>query len=59
MLGVLEWPDLIRSSMTGTEVAQAAIRLARDHTGRQKILRFEGQYHGWLDNVLIWPRADG
>lgn len=42
-----------RFNLSGSEVVQAAIRLARAVTGRTKILRFEGHYHGWLDNVLI------
>jgi glutamate-1-semialdehyde 2,1-aminomutase len=50
------WADMIRFSMTGTEAVQAAFRLARAVTGRQKIIRFEGHYHGWLDNVLISDR---
>ena len=40
-------------SNTGTEAVQAAIRIARAHTGRDKILKFEGHYHGWLNNVLV------
>ncbi|HEV7274874.1 MAG TPA: aspartate aminotransferase family protein [Devosiaceae bacterium] len=49
----LGWPDMVRLNMTGTEAVQAAFRLARAVTGRKRIIRFEGQYHGWLDNVLI------
>ena len=44
---------MVRFRMTGTEAVQAALRLARAVTGRRRIIRFEGQYHGWLDNVLI------
>ncbi len=40
-------------SNTGTEAVQAALRLARAHTGRTKIIKFEGHYHGWLNNVLV------
>lgn len=47
------WADRVRLGMTGTESVQAAFRLARAITGRRRIVRFEGQYHGWLDNVLI------
>lgn len=50
------WAEMIRFSMTGTEAVQAALRLARASTGRTKIIRFEGHYHGWLDNVLISQR---
>ena len=47
------WADMVRFSLTGTEAVQAALRLARAVTGRRRFVRFEGQYHGWLDNVLI------
>lgn len=38
---------------TGTEAVQLAIRLSRAYTGRQKIIRFDGHYHGWVDNIAI------
>jgi glutamate-1-semialdehyde 2,1-aminomutase len=41
----------VRFGSSGTEVIQAALRLARAATGRQLIVKFEGHYHGWLDNV--------
>ena len=40
-------------SNTGSEAVQAAFRLARAATGRSKILKFEGHYHGWLNNTLV------
>src|SRR5262249_32215501 len=40
----------IRFGSSGSEVAQAAMRLARAATGRHTILKFEGHYHGWFDN---------
>lgn len=43
--------EKVRFGSSGTEVIQAALRLARAATGRNKILKFEGHYHGWLDNV--------
>ncbi len=45
--------ERVRFANTGTEAAMAAIRLARGVTGRQKILKFEGHYHGWYDDVLL------
>lgn len=45
--------ELCRFGLSGSEMVQAAMRLARAITGRNKILRFEGHYHGWFDNVLI------
>jgi len=43
----------VRFANTGTEAAMAAFRLARGLTGRRKIIKFEGHYHGWWDGVLI------
>ncbi len=48
--------DRVVFNNTGTEAVQVAFRLARAWTGRHKIIRFEGHYHGWLDNVLIGYR---
>jgi glutamate-1-semialdehyde 2,1-aminomutase len=38
---------------SGSEAVQLAHRLARAHTGRNLILKFEGHYHGWLDSALV------
>jgi glutamate-1-semialdehyde 2,1-aminomutase len=43
--------ELMRFCLDGSEAVQTAFRIARAKTGRQKFLRFEGHYHGWLDNV--------
>jgi glutamate-1-semialdehyde 2,1-aminomutase len=48
--------DRIVFSNTGTEAVQIALRLARAFTGKRKIIRFEGHYHGWLDDVLVGYR---
>jgi glutamate-1-semialdehyde 2,1-aminomutase len=45
--------EMVRFGGSGTEVIQAALRLARASTGRSVVLKFEGHYHGWLDNVLV------
>lgn len=42
---------LMRFCLDGSEAVQTAFRIARAKTGKQKFLRFEGHYHGWLDNV--------
>ncbi|CAN5821417.1 glutamate-1-semialdehyde 2,1-aminomutase [soil metagenome] len=44
--------ECVRFNMTGTEAIQAAIRIARAATGRQKLLLFQGHYDGWADSVL-------
>jgi len=46
----------IRFGSSGSEVAQAAFRLARAATGKRVIVKFEGHYHGWFDNIL-WSTA--
>ncbi len=43
--------QLMRFCLDGSEAVQTAFRVARAKTGRQKFLRFEGHYHGWMDNV--------
>jgi glutamate-1-semialdehyde 2,1-aminomutase len=40
-------------SNTGSEAVQVALRLARAKTGRNKVVKFEGHYHGWMNNVLV------
>ncbi|WP_308800051.1 aspartate aminotransferase family protein [Agromyces silvae] len=52
-LDVLGWADQVRFGVSGTESVQGALRLARAVTGRDRFVRFEGHYHGWLDNVLL------
>ncbi|WP_395749589.1 aspartate aminotransferase family protein [Prosthecobacter sp.] len=45
--------ELVRFNNSATEVVLHAFRLARAHTGRRKILKFEGAYHGWSDEGLV------
>jgi glutamate-1-semialdehyde 2,1-aminomutase len=41
--------ERVRFANTGTEACMAALRLVRGYTGRDKIVKFEGHYHGWAD----------
>jgi len=45
--------ELVRMVSSGTEATMSAIRLARGYTGRDKILKFEGCYHGHSDSLLV------
>lgn len=45
--------DIVRMVNSGTEATMSAIRLARGYTGRSKIMKFEGSYHGHADSLLI------
>ena len=45
--------DKIRFVSSGTEAVMSAIRLARGYTGRDKIIKFEGCYHGHVDSLLV------
>ncbi len=59
----IEWAELIREmipcaqkvrfTVTGTEATMLAIRLARAHTGKPKVVRFGGHFHGWHDHVAF------
>lgn len=44
--------EMLRMTSSGTEAAMSAIRLARAATGREKILKFAGAYHGHVDGLL-------
>ncbi len=48
--------EVVRFASSGTEAVLMALRLARAFTGRQKILKFEGHYHGWSDQAYISAR---
>lgn len=53
--------EMIRFSVSGSEVLQAALRLARAYTGRNRFVRFENHYHGSYDNIMggrVPDRAD-
>jgi len=66
----IEWADWIRRLMpsaetirfvsSGTEATLMAIRLARTFTGRRKVIKFRGHYHGWHDQVVdgVGPGKD-
>ncbi|QWU05816.1 glutamate-1-semialdehyde 2,1-aminomutase [Heyndrickxia coagulans] len=45
--------EIVRMVSSGTEATMSALRLARGYTGRNKILKFEGSYHGHGDSLLI------
>mgnify|MGYP002640807525 FL=1 len=45
--------DQVRMTSSGTEATMSAIRLARGYTGREKIIKFEGCYHGHADSLLV------
>ncbi|QSA96472.1 glutamate-1-semialdehyde 2,1-aminomutase [Methylococcus sp. EFPC2] len=45
--------ELVRMVSSGTEATMSAIRLARGYTGRDKIVKFEGCYHGHSDSLLV------
>jgi glutamate-1-semialdehyde 2,1-aminomutase len=45
--------DLVRMVSSGTEACMSAVRLARGYTGKNKIIKFEGCYHGHADSFLV------
>lgn len=49
----IPWVEKVRFVSSGTEAVMSAIRLARAATGRQKILKFDGCYHGHVDGLLV------
>ena len=63
LVGALPWVESIRIGMSGTEMDLLAARIPRPATGRRKVLRFTGHYHGWLDplfvNMAVTPEPMG
>ncbi len=51
--GMVPGIELIRMVNSGTEACMSALRLARGYTGRNKVLKFEGCYHGHADSFLV------
>jgi glutamate-1-semialdehyde 2,1-aminomutase len=51
--GMVPNVDLIRMVNSGTEACMSAVRLARGFTGKNKIIKFEGHYHGHADTFLV------
>jgi glutamate-1-semialdehyde 2,1-aminomutase len=49
----IPWIDQVRFGLSGTEMDLLAVRIARAVTGKQRIIRFDGHYHGWLDPLLV------
>ncbi|MER3474176.1 MAG: glutamate-1-semialdehyde-2,1-aminomutase [Armatimonadota bacterium] len=52
IIRTMPWVQMLRFVNSGTEAAMSAVRLARAATGRPKILKFEGNYHGHADHLL-------
>ena len=48
----------VRFASSGSEAVQVAFRVSRAATGRWKMIKFEGHYHGWFDNVLVSVSPD-
>jgi glutamate-1-semialdehyde 2,1-aminomutase len=53
LVTTLPWLEQVRLVSSGTEATMSAIRLARGFTGRPKIVKFEGCYHGHADSLLV------
>lgn len=57
MCAMVPCAERVEFTSSGSEAVQAVLRLARAYTGRNLILKFEGNYHGWLDSVLLSYRG--
>jgi glutamate-1-semialdehyde 2,1-aminomutase len=58
LTGIIPSAETVCFQNSGTEVVMYALRLARAYTGKYKIVKFEGQYHGWSDEEKISIDAD-
>ena len=53
LVEIIPSAELVAYQNSGTEVVMYALRLARAYTGKYKIVKFEGQYHGWSDEEKV------
>jgi glutamate-1-semialdehyde 2,1-aminomutase len=59
LVSVLPCADKVALSGSGTEAVMLALRLSRAYTGKQKVVRFHGHYHGWSDAIFTsFPSPD-
>jgi len=56
-LDIVSTMDMVRFANTGTEAVMHALHVARHHTGKVRLAKMEGSYHGWSDELFIscWP----
>ncbi len=57
LIEILPCAERVGYQSTGTEADMVALRLARAYTGKNKIIRFEGHYHGWSDELHVSVRS--
>jgi glutamate-1-semialdehyde 2,1-aminomutase len=55
---IIPCAEMVTYTMSGTEACMLAFRLARAYTGKSKIIKFEGHYHGWSDEGAVSLNAD-
>ena len=53
LVDVVPCYEMVNFNNTGSEAVHAAVRLARAFTGKDKIIKFEGHYHGWFDSLFV------
>jgi len=53
LVETIDCAEQVRFALSGTDVVQLAIRLAKAYTKKGKIIKFEGHYHGWADNIYV------
>lgn len=56
MTRLIPCAELVRFASSGSEASHGALRLARAYTGRGKVIKFQGHYHGWLDSIYAGYR---
>jgi glutamate-1-semialdehyde 2,1-aminomutase len=45
--------DMVRFCSSGSEAVHFVLRLVRAYTGRNKVIKFEGHFHGWMENIFV------